>query len=141
MDKICSTCAYGKNKNCEILHEKVDNCFAWANEEEAKKREKAIIQYSGGSLNGNVPATKSLPKEQIEKRLITRLANAKNRDGKSVKQILDEHFNWYYEQDFTDEEIGLKLFIDKRRVSDYRNKFKLPRQNKKDRSAPTEAAM
>ena len=82
-------------------------------------------------MNGNVPATKSLPKEQIVRRTITRSENIKNRNGKSVKEVLNEHFNWYYLQGFTDEEIGLKLFIDKRRVSDYRNRYKLPSNKKR----------
>lgn len=141
MEKSCATCFYD-NGNCEVLRNKIEkNCFAWADEREAKKRETAIMQYSGGSLNGNVPANKSLPKEQIERRTITRAENIKKRNGKSVKEVLNEHFNWYYEQDFTDEEIGLKLHIDRRRVSDYRNRLNLPARDKKNRSAETETAM
>ena len=47
-ERNCITCAYDKGKACKILKEKIPlNCFAWADEEESKKREKAIIRYSG----------------------------------------------------------------------------------------------
>jgi len=140
LEKICATCFYD-NGNCEVLRNKIEkNCFAWADEREAKKREAAIMQYSGGSLNGNVPATKSLPKEQIARRTETRAENVKKRNGKSVKEVLNEHFNQYYTQGLTDEEIGSKLYIDKRRVSDYRNRLDLPARNKKNRPTAMEAA-
>lgn len=141
LEKTCATCFYDKGK-CEILKEKIDNnCYAWADEREAKKRETAIKKYSGGNLNGNVPAAKSLPKEEIERRTITRLENVKKRNGKSVKEVLDEHFNWYYMQGLTDEEIGLKLYIDRRHVAGYRHDKKLPPWKEKNRPAETETAM
>lgn len=43
----CNTCYYAKGKfSCKIMKERFNECWAWADEEEAKKRERAIKRYS-----------------------------------------------------------------------------------------------
>lgn len=134
--KNCTTCAFDRGKKCLILKEKItENCFAWADEREAMKRELAIQIYCE-SLN--MPALNEYTKEQIEKRRIANEHNKAMRDGKSVKQMLDERFMELYEKDLTDAEIARMLYMDKSRVSDYRSKLSLP-FNKKDRPAATGA--
>lgn len=141
MNRACATCMYDRGDECKILHSKIpSNCFAWADESEAKQREKAILLYAGYANNGNVESKKSLPKEQIEKRTKTRIENAEKRGGKTVREALDEHFNWYYLQGMTDEEISKKVYVDSSRVKDYRRNKGLPAWNKKNRPALTGTA-
>jgi len=141
-EKNCNTCAFENGRKCKVLREKISyGCFAWADADEAQKRDEAIEKYSGLYGNGNVPATTKLPKEQIEKRLKTRKLNQESRGGKSVKEILDLHFNLWYQQGLNDAEIGEKLHIHGRHICDYRNSRNLPPCNKKNRPAETEAAM
>lgn len=141
MDHICATCFYSKRKGCEILKSNInENCFAWADEAEAKRREEAIINYSGLRGCDNVPAVKSIPKERIEKRTATRIENLNKRKGRTIAEILDESFHDFYMHGLDDVEIGKKLDIDSRRVADYRNRFNLP-MIKKNRPAPTGTAV
>lgn len=132
MDKTCNTCYYSKGNKCSIMHSPISGC--WADEEEAKKREKDISAYSLSEVKG------VLSNEQIERRSKTRMENAKNRNGKSVKETLDEHFNWYYLQGLSDEEIAKEVHVDASRVRDYRRDKGLPGWKKKGRPTATGAA-
>lgn len=138
-EKNCSTCVHEKGNKCKILKEKISyGCFAWADEVEAARREQAIEKYSG-AYGQEVPE-KRLPKEQIERRQKSRKINYELRDGKTIKEILDEHFNWWYQQGFTDVKIAEKLYVDVRYVNEYRRDKKLPAWNKKDRPTAMETA-
>lgn len=69
MERSCSTCVHEKGKKCKILKEKIScGCFAWADEEEAIKREKAIEKYSFGYGYSSGTGRKNM-KLAIEKRL------------------------------------------------------------------------
>lgn len=140
LEKVCATCFYNKGGKCEILKSQIDNCSAWADEAEAKRREEAIVQYSGLRGNENVPPTKSLTEERIKRRTATRLANKEKRKGRTIAEILDESFHDFYMHGLDDIEIGKKLDIDSRRVADYRNRYSLP-MIKKNRPAPTGTAV
>lgn len=138
--KICATCFYDTGDNCKILHEKINkNCYAWADEAEAKRREGAIKNYI--DPQGNSTGKRRIPGEMISQRTKAREDNLKKRGGKSVNEILDEHFLELYEQDMTDIEIGEKLGTDNSRVCDYRRSKGFASKNKKDRPALTETAM
>ncbi|GEM_PF-1514838 len=139
MDKkrTCKTCGYDKGDKCLILTEKIpEDCFAWADEKEVIKREEAIRSYNEKVCS--VPSIHVYSDEQLEKRHSVNEFNRKMRAGKSVKKMLDENFKKLYKKGLTDTEIANKLYMDKSRVSDYRNKLNLP-FNKKDRPAATEA--
>jgi hypothetical protein len=135
----CQTCFYSKGKGCKILKSKTDNCFAWADEAEAKIREEAIKKYS--DPNDNVPATRKLSSEQINQRTKIRIENFKKRGGKSVKEVLDERFIELYQQGMSDGEIGDLLGMDYARVYDYRHDKGYIANNKRNRSTAIEAAM
>lgn len=140
MQKNCKTCFYDKGSKCEILHEKIPvNCYAWADEVEAKRREKAIKNYI--DPEGHSSGRRSIPMDMINQRTRIRAENLKKRGGKSIKEVLDEHFLELYEQGMTDIEIGDKLGADHSRVYDYRRLKGYTAQNKKDRPAPTGTAM
>jgi len=47
----CNTCYYAKGQfSCKVMKDRFEDCWAWADEEEAKRREKAIKKYK--SLKG-----------------------------------------------------------------------------------------
>ncbi|MBP1924623.1 DNA-binding CsgD family transcriptional regulator [Sedimentibacter acidaminivorans] len=139
MERNCSTCAFDKGTKCKILKEKIPNCFAWADMQEAKKREKACREYIDAYVGGTVPPEKKLPEELKEKRNKNRDLYLKLRGGKTVTETLDERFNWLYLQGLSDKEIAKRLYVNHRAVTGYRNDKKLPpwKQNN-DRSAGTE---
>ncbi len=140
MEHTCPTCVFENGRKCRILKDKISyNCFAWADEAEAKRREEAIKKYS--DPNGNVPANRKLTSDQINQRTKVRLENIKKRGGKTVKEVLDERFMELYQQDMTDGEIGDLLGMDYARVYDYRRGKGLVASNKKNRSTAIEAAV
>lgn len=125
--KNCDNCYYN-GKNCKILREKIPkNCFAWADEAEAKRREKAIRDYNEPIL----PTAMSDDKKEAKRRNQER--NLLLRGGKSSFEVLDEHYQELYEQNLSVTEIAEILHVDRNRVYDYKIK--------KNRSAPTETAM
>ena len=138
MERNCSTCAFDKVNKCKILTERIPkNCFAWADKQEAKRREEACREYTmafGGLYT--IPKT-HLPEERKEKRNKNRKLNLNKRDGKSVREVLEEHFNWWYMQGKTDSEIAEKLYISSKAVSSYR-KDKFLKPNIKDRTTGME---
>lgn len=137
--KICATCFYDKGKNCQVLHEKIkDNCYAWADEAEAIRREKAIKAYI--DPDGNSSGRRRIPGEMISHRTEIRAANLKKRGGRPVNEVLDESFMPLYEKGMSDGEIGDLLGMNYSRVYDYRHSKGLVANNKKGRPAPTGTA-
>jgi hypothetical protein len=135
MERTCATCFYETGKKCKILYEKIkENCFAWADEAEAKRREKSIKEY-----NEPILPTAMTDEQKERKRKNTEL-NLKMRGGKSSFEMLDEHFEELYQQGMTDIEIGKRLYVDRNRVYDYRKSKNLPAWNKESRSLLTETA-
>lgn len=140
MEHTCPTCFYGKGKGCEILKSQVKgNCSSWADETEAKRREEACAEYNR-KYGANEVCRNILPQDQVEKRQMTRKQNQEARGGKSVKETLDEHFNWYYLQRLSDSEIAKNLHMDVKRVSDYRRDRSLPAWNERNRPTAMESA-
>lgn len=124
--KTCATCFYDKGKDCEVLRAKVlENCFAWADEAEAKRREKAIKDYNEPILLTSMSA------EQKENKRKNQEKNLMLRGGKSSFEVLDEHFLKLYEQGLSLTEIAKKLNVDRNRVYDYRLKKNIALPNKK----------
>lgn len=60
MNKNCSNCYLNLGSMCKVLTEKIhNNCFAWADKEEAKRREEDIKNYKEGfTLENNSPRAK-----------------------------------------------------------------------------------
>lgn len=57
--KDCSNCHYNLGYQCKVLTEKIENCWAWADKEEAKRREEDIKRYAEGfTLEDNSPRAK-----------------------------------------------------------------------------------
>lgn len=125
--KICATCFYDKG-TCEILTTKIPkNCFAWADEAEAKKREKAIKNYNEEALPN------AMTDEQKEARRLKTEQNRKARGGKAPYDLLNENYLVLQGQGMTVTEIANELKIDRNRVYDYVSKYDLPLPNKKSR--------
>jgi hypothetical protein len=140
LEKTCVTCFYNLGKKCKILHEKTPkNCSSWADEPEARRREEACAEYNR-KYGANEVCRNILPADQIEKRQMTRKQNQEARGGKSVKETLDEHFNWYYLQGLSDSEIAKNLYMDVKRVSDYRRDHSLPAWKERNRPTAMETA-
>lgn len=128
MERTCATCHYDKDKICEILTTKIPkNCFAWADEAEAKKREKAIKAYIEETLPN------AMSDKEKELRRISTEKNRKARGGRSSYEVLDEHYLGLQEQGFTVMEIARTLNVDRNRIYDYINKYDLPAPIKKSR--------
>ncbi|HAQ41554.1 MAG TPA: hypothetical protein DCM73_12480 [Clostridiales bacterium] len=136
MQKNCETCYYDEGVKCEILKNKIEhNCFAWADEPEAMRRETAIQKNVE-----NFPEANVMPEEIKKKRKETQKQNLKLRGGKTNKEVLDKHFNQLYSQHLTDTEISKKLHVDICTVNRYRRNKNLPKRTKNGRPAPTETA-
>jgi len=128
MKHTCNTCYYntGRHKTgCERFYELQENCGGWADEVEAKKRERAVSAYAFAEVKG------ILSEEQVKQRTASRAENLRKRNGKSVKEVLDEHFNWYYLQGKSDDEIAKEVHVDPSKVTDYRTSKDLPPWKKK----------
>lgn len=123
MEHTCNTCYYSRGKKCSIMHSPISGC--WADEAEAKKREQAISAYAFAEVKG------VLSDEQVKKRTAARTENLRKRNGKSVKETLDEHFNWHYLQGKSDDEIAAEVHVDPSKVTDYRRDKGLPPWKKK----------
>nr|DAM07043.1 MAG TPA: helix-turn-helix domain protein [Caudoviricetes sp.] len=135
MQKTCETCYYDEGIKCEILKNKIEhNCFAWADEAEAMRRESAIQKNTEIYPEANV-----MPKEIKKKRKETQKQNLKLRGGKTNKEILDKHFGGLYSQQLTDTEISEKLHVHITAVNRYRRIKGLPKCTKNGRPAATEA--
>lgn len=136
MERNCATYFYDTGKKCEILREKIPaNCFAWADEMEARKREKAIKEYN----DPIVPA--AMTDEQREKKRKATERNLKMRGGKSSFEVLDEHFLELHNQELSVTKIAEMLHVDRNRIYDYMKKNEIPIWNKKNRPTAMEAAM
>lgn len=132
--KTCATCFYDKGGACEVLRAKVpENCFAWADEVEAKRREKAIKEYNEPML------PTAMTDEQKERKRKNQELNLRLRGGKTSKEVLDKHFMELYKQGMTTTEISEKLHVDRNRIYDYMKN--LPTLNEKNRPAPTGTAI
>jgi hypothetical protein len=132
MDKTrtCKTCFYGKGADCAVLTQKIEhNCFAWADEVEAKKRAAACKKYKD-EFSGDIHYT--LSDAVIQDRSIINKENRIKRGGKSVKEVLDVGFMKLYKKGLNDDEIGKKLTVGKCYVGEYRRNLGLE-TNKKDR--------
>lgn len=114
--KTCATCFYDTGK-CEVLREKIPkNCFAWADEVEAKRREKAIKEYSEPIMITTMSDDKKEAKRRKQEK------NLMLRGGKSSFEVLDEHYQELCEQDLSVTEIAKILHVDRNRIYDYRIK-------------------
>ena len=105
------------------MHGPIPGC--WADEAEAKRREKDISTYAFAEVKG------VLSEEQVKRRTASRTENLKKRNGKSVREVLDEHFNWYYLQGKSDDEIAVEVHVDPSKVTDYRRDKGLPAWKRK----------
>lgn len=133
--KTCATCFYDKGGACEVLRAKVpENCFAWADEAEAKRREKAIKEYNEPML------PTAMTDEQKERKRKKQEKNLRLRGGKSSFEVLDEHFLELYNQGLSVTEIAKELNVDRNRIYEYRKSRELPSWNKKNRSMAMVAA-
>ena len=98
MNKNCSNCYLNLGSMCKVLTEKIhDNCWAWADKEEAKRREEDIKNYREGFiLEGNSPRAK-----------------------------LHRNFDRLYKKELSDDAIAKELKISSGSVRNYREKFGL----------------
>lgn len=140
MGKECRSCVFNTNsEKCEMLTERIEkNCFAWADEAEYQRRQAAIKKYEIYCY-GEVTPGRKLSKEVIDKRQNAREVNAKKRNGKTIRELLDENYLRLYEQGMIDSEIADYLGMQFKYVGSYRKDLFLE-PNKKYRSAGTEAA-
>lgn len=126
MERTCATCALEVGSKCKIFKSKISyGCYAWADEKEAKKRERACEEYWESHGGKVTPVQNKLTKEQVSKKIENREANKKKRGGLSVRQMLDKYFNEHYEKGLNDHEIAKKLYLTPKSVSEYRNKLNL----------------
>ena len=140
MGKECRTCVFNTNsEKCKVLNRRIEkNCFAWADEKELERREADMKKYEAYCY-GEVTPGRKLSKEVIDKRQNAREVNAKKRNGKTIRELLDENYLRLYEQGMIDSEIADYLGMQVKYVGSYRKDLFLE-PNKKYRSAGTEAA-
>jgi threonine synthase len=98
MDKNCSNCYLNLGSMCKVLTEKIhDNCWAWADKEEAKRREEDIKNYREGFiLEDNSPRAK-----------------------------LQRNFERLYKKELSDDAIARELKISSSSVRNYRKELEL----------------
>ena len=140
MGKECRTCVFNTNsEKRKVLNRRIEkNCFAWADEKELERREADMKKYEAYCY-GEVTPGRKLSKEVIDKRQNAREVNAKKRNGKTIRELLDENYLRLYEQGMIDSEIADYLGMQVKYVGSYRKDLFLE-PNKKYRSAGTEAA-
>ena len=120
MSKNCDNCHYCNGNKCEILKDKLlENCFAWADGKEAKRREKDIENY----ISYQIPQI--MDEDTRRKKIAKTIENKKERNGKTNNQVLDESFSELYKLRLTDTEISRILDIDRGAVCKYRLKLGL----------------
>lgn len=108
MHKDCIGCFYNTKTNCLILHERQKNCYCWADEKEAKRREEAIKEYR---------------------------AFSKPIKCEPVREKLNKHFMKLYKSGYNDTEISEILKVSQASVNDYRRELGLKVQNKRRKKA------
>lgn len=95
--KDCSNCYLNLGSMCKVLTEKIENCWAWADKEEAKRREEDIKRYAEGfTLEDNSPRAK-----------------------------LQRNFERLYKKELSDDAIARELKISSGSVRNYRKELEL----------------
>ena len=95
--KDCSNCYLNLGSMCKVLTEKIENCWAWADKEEAKRREEDIKNYSARF----------------------------DPEDNSPKAKLARNFERLYEKGLYDNDIATELRISPASVKKYRGKLGL----------------
>lgn len=103
--KDCGNCFYNLGDKCKVLKDKQIDCWAWADEKQAKKTEEEIAKY-----------------EEIFVRSKTFDTTARNmsRRQASIQETMDKQFLKLYEKGLDDVEIGERLNVSRSSVRRFR---------------------